>query len=240
MWFIINLFLYFSKPKRILYTFTSFAIILCFFAYLLTIGRLAYRVETGFWIYASTLAIPLIQTIPWRIPHKLTITIIAIILSANLCSYASSGKDIRSPNLGSKRTLAIKDSTDYSAVFEYINSHPDKIFFPNMNAFMRFSHHKNPPYLAEPIGSYRNIVSFGYWTPYLPEVTKALKDFGIDNPIKDVVHDNVIVLDEPYLADFLQRHYYDSVAVDTLKEIGEMTFYKYRLVNKTNIQEDKQ
>jgi hypothetical protein len=81
-----------------------------------------------------------------------------------------------------------------------------------------------------PTGIYRNTVSFGYWTPYLPEVTAALKDFGVDNPIKDVVHDNIIVLNEPYLADFLQRHYYDSVAVDTLKEIGEMTFLKYRLV----------
>jgi len=99
-----------------------------------------------------------------------------------------------------------------------------------MDAFMRFSHHRNPPFLAEPIGQYRRTVSFGYWTPYLPEVTKALKDFGIDNPIKDVVHDNVIVLNEPNLVDFLQRHYYDSVTVDTLKNIGEMTFMKYRLV----------
>ena len=48
--------------------------------------------------------------------------------------------------------------------------------------------------------------------------------------IKDVVHDNVIVINEGRLADFLQRHYYDSVAVDTLKEIGKMTFFKYRLV----------
>ena len=48
--------------------------------------------------------------------------------------------------------------------------------------------------------------------------------------MKDVVHDNVIVLNEPHLVDFLQRHYYDSVAVDTLKEIGEMTFLKYRLM----------
>lgn len=100
-----------------------------------------------------------------------------------------------------------------------------------MNSFMRFSHHKNPPYLAEPISSYRNTISLGYWTPYLPEVKKALKDHGIANPIKDVVRENVIVLDNSTLSDYLQRHYYDSVAVDTLKTFGEMTFSKYRLVS---------
>jgi hypothetical protein len=141
---------------------------------------------------------------------------------------------VRDPSSGAMRTLAIEDTTDYTRVFGYIDSQPDKMFLLSMNAFMRFSHHRNPPYLAEPIGQYRRTVSFGYWTPYLPEVTGALADFGINNPMKDVVHDNVIVLNEPHLVDFLQRHYYDSVAVDTLREIGEMTFLKYRLVQSTD------
>jgi hypothetical protein len=110
------------------------------------------------------------------------------------------------------------------------------MFLLSMNAFMHFSHHRNPPYIATPVGSYRRTISFGYWTPYLPEVTEALADFGISNPIKDVIHDNVIVLNEPNLTDFLQRHYYDSVAVDTLTKFGNMTFYKYRLIQVTNIQ----
>ena len=105
------------------------------------------------------------------------------------------------------------------------------MFLLSMKSFMRFSHHKNPSYLADPIGSYRNTVSFGYWTPYLPEVKEALKDYGIVNPIKDVVKENVIVLDNSTLSDYLQHHYYDSVAVDTLKTFGEMTFSKYRLVS---------
>ena len=129
------------------------------------------------------------------------------------------------------RTIVVEDSTDYAQVFNYIDNQPDKMFMLSMNAFMRFSHHRNPPYLATPAGSFKRTVSFGYWTPYLPEVTDALNEFYITNPIKDVIKDNVIVLNEPGLADFLQRHYYDSVAVDTLKSIGDMTFFKYRLVN---------
>ena len=239
-WLILCIILHITNPPKMLYTWGSLFLILVMMAYLLSMGRLVYRVESGFWLFAATMTIPSFGRLSLNIPRKLTYTILCIIAITNIYSYASSGTTIRSPEGGNSRTLAIQDSTDYTQVFDFINSHSNTMFLLSDNAYRRFSHHRNPPYLAEPIGQYRRTISFGYWTPYLPEVTKALKDFGIDNPIKDVVHDNVIVLNEPYLAEFLQRHYYDSVAVDTLKEIGEMTFYKYRLVNKTNIQEDKQ
>lgn len=236
-WFILCLLVYATRPKKFLYLWASLVLILGLMAYLLDMGRLVYRVESGFWLYAAVLAVPLFGKFKREIPHQLVYITLFAIVAINLYSYATSGKMVRDPNSGQERTLAIEDSTNYKQVFNYIDSQPNKIFLLSMNAFMRFSHHRNPPYLAEPIGIYRNTVSFGYWTPYLPEVTEALADYGITNPIKDVVHDNVIVLNEPHLADFLQRHYYDSVAVDTLKSIGEMTFFKYRLVTK---QEDKE
>lgn len=233
-WFILCLIAYITNPNKFLYLWTSLAIVLALMAHLLSIGRLVYRVESGFWLYAAILAIPLFGRLSLNIPRKLTYSILAIIAVVNIYAYATSGEMVRDPSSGRMRTLAIDDSTDYGQVFDYIDNQPDKLFLLSMNAFMRFSHHHNPPYLAEPIGQYRRTVSFGYWTPYLPEVTEALADFGIKNPMKDVIHDNVIVLNEPHLVDFLQRHYYDSVAVDTLKEIGEMTFLKYRLVQPTN------
>lgn len=229
-WFILCLLIYATNRKRYMYLWLSLATVLALVAYLLAIGRLVYRVESGFWLYAAVLAVPLFGKFTLNIPHKLVYSIIAVIAVVNVFTYATSGEMVRDPSSGAMRTLAIEDTTDYTQVFGYIDSQPDKMFLLSMNAFMRFSHHRNPPYLAEPIGQYRRTVSFGYWTPYLPEVTDALNDFGVTNPIKDVVHDNVIVLNEPHLVDFLQRHYYDSVAVDTLKEIGEMTFLKYRLV----------
>jgi len=233
-WFILCLIAYITNPNKFLYLWTSLAIVLALMAYLLAVGRLVYRVESGFWLYAAVLAIPLFGKFTLNIPHKLVYSILAIIAAANVFTYATSGEMVRDPSSGEMRTLAIEDTTDYVQVFDYIDSQPGKMFLLSMNAFMRFSHHRNPPYLAEPIGQYHRTVSFGYWTPYLPEVTDALNDFGVTNPIKDVVHDNVIVLNEPHLVDFLQRHYYDSVAVDTLREIGEMTFLKYRLVQPTD------
>ena len=234
VWFAYCIIVYCTQRRKFLYLWSSLALILALLAYLLAMGRLVYRVESGFWLYAAVFAIPLFGKFTLNIPHKLVYSILAIIAAANVFTYATSGEMVRDPSSGEMRTLAIEDTTDYVQVFDYIDSQPGKMFLLSMNAFMRFSHHRNPPYLAEPIGQYRRTVSFGYWTPYLPEVTDALNDFGVTNPIKDVVHDNVIVLNEPHLVDFLQRHYYDSVAVDTLREIGEMTFLKYRLVQPTD------
>ena len=229
-WFIMCLIVYTTNRKKSIYVWASFFIILALMAHLLAMGRLVYRVESGFWLYAAVLAIPLFGQITFIIPQKLIYAILGIIAVANTITYANSGNMVRNPVNGEKRTIAVEDSTDYIQVFNYIDKQPDKMFLLSMNAFMRFSHHRNPPYLATPTRIYRNTVSFGYWTPYLPEVTAALKDYGISNPIKDVIRDNVIVLNKPDLVDFLQRHYYDKVAVDTLKSIGDMTFFKYSIV----------
>jgi hypothetical protein len=95
---------------------------------------------------------------------------------------------------------------------------------------MRFSHHKTPPWRREPVGSYRNIISFGYWTPYLPDLQDALHSYGVKNPIKEVVKPNVLVINQDNLKLFLERHYYKEVRMDTVKVIGEMFFYNYVLV----------
>ena len=229
-WFVFCILIYATNRNKTLYLWASLAVILGLMSVLLGIGRLVYRVESGFWLYAAVLAIPLWGQFRIELPRKLVGVAIAVIALANVYTYATSGEVVRGPRHGEKRTLAIEDSTDYGRVFAYIDSQPDKMFLLSMNAYMRFSHHKNPPYLAEPIGSYRRTVSLGYWTPYLPEITQTLAEFGITNPIKDVVHDNVIVVNEGGLADFLQRHYYDSVAVEKVESIGEMEFFKYRLV----------
>lgn len=229
-WFIFCILIYATNRKKALYLWASLAVVIYLMSILLGMGRLVYRVESGFWLYAAVLAVPLWGRFRYELPRKLVVAAVAVIALANVFTYATSGEMVRGPGSGELRTLAIEDSTDYNQVFAYIDSQPDKMFLLSMNAYMRFSHHKNPPYLAEPIGSYRRTVSLGYWTPYLPEITRTLAEFGITNPIKDVVHDNVVVVNAGGLADFLQRHYYDSVAVEKIKSIGEMEFFKYRLV----------
>ena len=236
-WFTLCIAIYITNPKKAIYSWVSLILITFLMTFLLSIGRLVYRVESGFWLFAAVMTIPQLGYFCKSLPIKIFYTIICIIAIANIYSYASSGKKVRSPERGDSITLAIQDTTDYTQVFSFIKEHPNKLFLLSDNTFRRFSHHRNPPYLAESTSIYRNTISFGYWTPYLPEVSDALKYYGITNPIKEVVNDNVIVLNEPHLVDFLQRHYYDSVTVDTLKKINEITFLKYRLATKM---EDKE
>lgn len=230
VWFIFCIIIFKTNPKKSIYLWLSLGIVLILMTYLLLMGRLVYRVESGFWLYAAALAIPLFKNFKYS-PSKMAVGILLLAFGLfNLAIFTAEGHLVRDPSSGKSRTITVEDSTDYTQVFDYIESNPDKMFLLDMGAYMRFSHHRNPPYLAEPIGSYRNIISFGYWTPYLPEITKNLKDFGIENPIKDVVHGNVIVINEGKLEDFLERHHYQDVELDTLKVIGEMEFFKYRLV----------
>lgn len=239
-WFISCIFIFATNRKKFPYLWASLGVIFFLMTMLLAQNRLVYRVEGGFWLYAAIMAIPLWENKILKLPKYLTLAIITIILIINAITYANSGEIVRDPTSGKSRTLAIEDTTDYKQVFDYIDSNPDKLFLLNMRTYMVFSHHKMPPYKAEPFGSYRNTISFGYWTPYLPEITKTLAEYGITNPMRQVIDDNVIVMNEDKLGDFLLRHYYgrdssgnetgDTIVIDTLRSIGEMNFYKYRLV----------
>ncbi len=241
-WFAACILILITNRKQFPYLWATLGTTFLLMTMLLAQNRLVYRVESGFWLYAAILAIPLWKQIQYQIPYKVIVATLTIIALVNTISYAISGDSVRDPSSGKTRTLAIEDTTDYKQVFEYIDNNQDKMFLLSMNAYMRFSHHKKPPYKAEPFGSYRNTISFGYWTPYLPEITQALAEYGITNPMRQVVDSNVIVINEDKLDDFLLRHYYgqkedgtptgDTIIVDTLRTIGEMNFFKYRLVHK--------
>ena len=98
-----------------------------------------------------------------------------------------------------------------------------------MPQYAAISLHREPPYKATPIGAFKRIVCFGFWTPYLPEVTKTLQEFNVTNPLKEVVNDNVVVIGDPSLKDFLERHYFQNVQVTKVKQFGQVSFYKYSI-----------
>ncbi|MCQ2109725.1 MAG: hypothetical protein MJZ05_13310 [Fibrobacter sp.] len=246
-WFIACLLILATNKRKFPYLWASLGSIFFLMTMLLAQNRLVYRVESGFWLYSAMLAVPLWNQIKSEkidkfVNNKSLAIILSVIALANIFSYATTGDVVRNPSSGKETTLAVDDSTDYKKVIEYFDTNQDKMFMLNMRTYMVLSHHKMPPYKAEPIGSYKNTISFGYWTPYLPEITQTLAEYGITNPIKDVVKENVIVVNEPKLSDFLTRHYYgsnadgtptgDTIVIDTLKTIGKTNFLKYRLLSK--------
>lgn len=232
VWLVLCLGIFCSNRTKWMYPWCSLLLVLLLLGKLILMHRLVYRVENGFWLYASVLAIPFLGRLP-RIPSALSKVFAGIVFVVTLCSHSVNGVEVRHPATGNKGKLAsLQDSSiaDYQKLFAYIDSMPDStVFLASMNAYMRFAYYKNPPYLAEPTGSWRRIIPMGYWTPYLPDVEAAFRERGLTNPMKDAVLDNVYVIDENGLVDYLQRHYYKHVVVDTVRNFNEMVVYKYSL-----------
>lgn len=230
-WVLLCAFVLWKNPKQKWVPVASFFIVSGLIAYLITLSRLVYRVESGYWFYATVMMTPFLKNLP-SLPKKLTIALALILMASMTFFFAKEDITIiRSPASGKRQFVSGDiDFTDYDAVYSKIENEPEHFFLMNMNSYMRLAVHRQAPYYAMPVGSLKNIVSFGYWTPYLPAVQKNLSDFGIENPMRDVINEGVYVINQGNLASYLQRHHYDSVAVDTACVIGELIFYKYRVV----------
>lgn len=233
LWVVLCLTLFVSNSPNKKWPWLSLFIAMALIAYLLDLQRLVYRVETGIWLYATCL------TVPWlKENHKISLrvssSITTIILLFSLFSYVTAGSQTRSSSFGEIVPVAQEklDTADYKGLFHYMDSAPDStVFIFSMNSYMRVARQWPAPYLAMPKGSWGRIFSFGYWTPYFPDVEKALHKRGVSNPMRDVVLDNVFVVDEPDLVEFLERHYYNKVEVDTVRNFDGMVVYKYSLAS---------
>jgi len=240
-WFLFSLALFIFNPKKSLWTWVSLTIVIALIAHLLNLQRLVYRVETGLWLYATVLTVPLLKE-RFYIPRNISIGIVVTIALLNLFSYATTGTQFRSPNGGELviPETQFVDTTDRKGFWTYVNSAPDSVvFLIEMNTYSGLIEKKNIPYLTDAKGSWEHLVSFGYWTPYFPDVENSLRKRGITNPMKDVVKENVLVVDEPTLVDYLERHYYKKVKVDTVRDFKGLTIYKYSLVTEIDAEEDQ-
>lgn len=219
IFFVFGIIILATNPRRGLYPWAALAVTLAMLGYLLSINRVVARVENGFWIYASLLAIPQFGTLPkfnrQKIATAIILAIVAIGFTYNINQIPHQ----------------VKKQDAYDQAFKFVGDHPNTMFIMSMPQYAEFARHKLPPYLAEPIGGFRRTISFGFWTPYLPDITEALKEFGITNPLKEIVNDNVIVVGDKSLDEFLQRHYYDSVKVENIQSFDNIHFYKYSVID---------
>lgn len=219
IFFVFGIIILATNPKRGLYPWAALAVTLAMLGYLLSINRVVTRVENGFWIYASLLAIPQFSNLPKFNRQKIaTILILAIVAVGSAYNIS------QIPHQAKKQAA-------YNQAFKFVDEHPNTMFIMSMPQYAEFARHKLPPYLAEPISGFRRTISFGFWTPYLPDITEALKEFGITNPLKEIVNDNVIVVGDKSLDEFLQRHYYDSVKVENIQSFDNIHFYKYSVID---------
>lgn len=218
----------FYSTKRTSYPWISFCILAALIGYLLNIHRLVYRVELGFWIYATTLTIPFIGNLP-QFSRKLSRIAITFLPICIFVTFWVDGKSVRDPTSGKSRQ-AIPSRIHYKNAIDFIDSLPQSsvVLVPHLQ-YIFMTDEKPSPYNSEPFGSWKKIIPMGYWTPYFPDVIQSLQEKGISNPLKDITKENVYVLSNGYLADYIQRHHYkeNKIEVNVVKEFDVLKIYKY-------------
>ena len=125
-------------------------------------------------------------------------------------------------------------TNDWKAFLEYSQERQNDVFLLSFEQYKALGSLKNPAYLAIEPGSWNNIYSWGYWNVHLPAMKKELLARGVKNPLRDIVRDNVFVLQDGYqqpLEIFYENHYHKKIVSDTAAVFGDLVLQKYRLMD---------
>ena len=123
-------------------------------------------------------------------------------------------------------------SHDWSKLVRYIESRPDDVFLLYFSEYQYLASCRNPAYRAVAPRSWGNIIPLGYWNINLPGMKKEMAERGVNNPIRDLIKDNVYIVESDTLRKFdryYQVHYHRSVHRDTVASFGDLQLIKYRL-----------
>lgn len=234
-WLLFGIFLFVSRKEKSAYLWLSLIMVLLMFAYLLYVNRLVYRVEVGLLFYATVLSIGFMKREPGA-SSKIVCFVGIVVLGVAGCVYYSHRQLFRGPNDGREFSIEkVLGTKGYESLFSFMDSQPDSVLFVvPMDTYMDMTEHRLPPYLNEPKGSWERIIPSGFWTPYYPDVEKSFRKRGMTNPIKDLVNDNVYYVSDIKfglsLVDFLERHHYSHVRIDTVKRFEDISVLKYSVV----------
>lgn len=237
-WVILCLLLIMAGTKKAgLYPWASLGIVAISIGYLLWVNRLVYHVESGVWLYAIVFAVPCLEESFFKTNAfvkkgnnglKLCLLLVSIIFVVGGIWGQSSLK--RTASLIETPVL----TNDWKSFLEYTQKHSDDVFLLSFEQYKSLGSLKNPAYLAIEPGSWNNIYSWGYWNIHLPAMKKELSARGIDNPLRDIVRDNVYVLQDGAqqpLEVFYEKHYHKRIVSDTVIVFGALVLQKYRLID---------
>ena len=231
-WIVLCFMFFFFVPRRASwYAWGSLALICLCLGYLLYVNRVVSHVESGIWLYAIVSAIPLMKSndfVANERLNKLPYLIGALALGALVMTFSLER------NVGNNRALfgIPQISRDWNNLVSYMESRPDDVFLLYYNDYKYLATCRNPAYKAIKPRSWGNIISLGYWNINLPGMKKELAERGVKNPIKDLVKDNVYIVEADTsrkFERFYQVHYHQNVTRDTVASFGDMQLIKYRL-----------
>ena len=228
IWFALCTLILLSNRGRSLYPILSLGVILALSFYMILLNRTTYHVVNGFWVYATVLGILYIGALP-KINKKISFGIVVVIAVANIWVYYTDANKIRGPVDGHLKKIGDNEEVEsYERLWQYVDAAPDSsVFLATLDDYIVLSYYRKPPYLAEPMGSWKKVIPMGYWNVLFPDVEETLREKGIENPIQDVVKEQVYVINERSLTDFLERHYYERVYKEVVENFDGLLIYKY-------------
>jgi len=232
-WAVLCVFLIlFSSKKGQIYPWVSLGIIGVCVGYLLLVNRVVYHVETGIWLCAATSAIAFMPkgeaffggtTLKYQ-----KIAVIGIIVVSAFFAIMATPSHEKTERRG---LVSIPSSSVEKKLFlEFARSHPDDVFLLAFEPYKRLAETRDVAYKVIPPGSWDNIFPIGYWNIHLPQMKKELAKRGVQNPLRDIVKNNVFVVEDhvPKYMHFYKTHYHESLSVDTILNLGSSLLLKYR------------
>lgn len=232
-WAVLCIFLIlFSNKKSRLYPWVSLGIVGMCIGYLLLVNRVVYHVETGIWLCATTAAIAFMPRGEDFFKGKaskyqrVAVLGLALVSVAFIIMATPSHKETERRGLVSIPEL----SPENAAFLDYARNHPNDVFLMAFEPYKRLAETKDAAYKVIPPGSWDNIIPIGYWNIHLPQMKKELAKRGVQNPLRDIVKENVYVIEDSranYLH-FYETHYHKKLVVDTVLVLGESLMFKYR------------
>ena len=233
-WAIFCIILLLSKSKLSnLYPWVSLGIIGISIGYLLLVNRLAYHVESGIWLYATTCGIfftsaDILDSNRFMMKWSRVIPILLLVLAAFFTYFGIAEQE----SLKKHWHLIEHEQVpaDWQEFLKYASDHANDIFMLSFEKYKDLGTFRSPPYQAIEPGSWNNIFSWGYWNIHLPAMKQEFQKRGVSNPIRDIIQDNVYLMEDnnqPSLLDFYRQHYHDSLWVDTVRTFGDLMLLKY-------------
>ena len=222
----------FSNKKGQLYPWVSLGIVGVCIGYLLLVNRVVYHVETGIWLCATTTAIAFMpkgeeffkgKTLKYQRVSMLGLVLASVFF---IIMAIPSHKETECHGFVSIPA----PSTEKLAFLDYARNHPDDVFLVAFEPYKRLAETKDAAYKVIPRGSWDNIIPIGYWNIHLPQMKKELAKRGVHNPLRDIVNENVYVIEDCHAnyAHFYETHYHKKLVVDTVLVLGESLMFKYR------------
>lgn len=225
---------------------------LALYCYFICKGRLLYRLEFGLWFGAAI-------GVLWQLrPNKIwclrwNCSLLLAIALFQMPTYFPLLEIGRPERLGcteddrlslnalfftrdyqeGRYSLAPQKHGCYAELKQEFDSHPENIYMFAGLDIIRPQYAWFGTLRAVPAGYFERQVHLGtWWYPWPPHVN-ALKNVGIENPIKQIVDSNVYVVaaeesgNISELAKYLKKHYYINVSAARIKEVDGFGVYKF-------------